>query len=56
MVFADGTLLDTADPASRQAFLEGRRELVEGLVALAARVQVDGWVELWHGVVCGWGG
>ena len=45
LVFADGTLLDTADPASREAFLQSHAGLAEGVVAVAKRVQVGGWVE-----------
>lgn len=41
-MFADGSVLDTADPASRAAFLENKKDLVEGVVALAKRVQVCG--------------
>jgi D-lactate dehydrogenase len=41
VVFADGTLLDTADPDSRAAFLESHKELCEGVQALAAEVQGD---------------
>lgn len=41
IVFVDGTVLDTADPASREAFLKSHASLVNGVVALAARVQVS---------------
>jgi FAD/FMN-containing dehydrogenase len=41
IVLVDGTVLDTADPASRQAFLASHGELVKGVVALAQRVQAD---------------
>lgn len=41
VVFVDGTVLDTADPASRQAFLKSHAKLVDGVVALAKRVQAD---------------
>ncbi len=34
------TVLDTADPESRAAFLKSHSELVEGVVALSKRVQV----------------
>jgi D-lactate dehydrogenase len=33
--------LDTADPASRAAFLQSHSQLVEGVVALASRIQAD---------------
>ena len=36
-----GAVLDTADPASRAAFLQSHSKLVEGVVALAKRVQAD---------------
>jgi len=35
VVLADGTLLDTRDPASRAAFIAQRKDLVNGLSALA---------------------
>ncbi|KAL6754380.1 glycolate dehydrogenase [Haematococcus lacustris] len=41
IVLVDGTVLDTADPASCAAFLNSHRGLVDGVVALAARVQAD---------------
>lgn len=41
VVFPDGTVLDTADTASRAAFLESHKDLVDGVVALARRVQAD---------------
>lgn len=34
-------MLDTANPESRAAFLSSHSELVEGVVALAQRVQSD---------------
>lgn len=40
-------VLDTADPESRAAFLKSHAKLVEGVVALAKRIQVrwaGGWV------------
>ena len=40
-MFADGTLLDTADPASRASFLRTHKPLVDGVVALAQRIQSD---------------
>ena len=41
VVFLDGTILDTADPESRAAFLRDQAALCEGVSALAARVQAD---------------
>uniref|UniRef100_A0A7S0X8B5 D-lactate dehydrogenase (cytochrome) n=1 Tax=Mantoniella antarctica TaxID=81844 RepID=A0A7S0X8B5_9CHLO len=41
IVFVDGTVLDTADQASRAAFLESHTDLVAGVVNLATRVQSD---------------
>eukprot|EP00878_Enallax_costatus_P007347 GHUV01007694.1.p1 GENE.GHUV01007694.1~~GHUV01007694.1.p1 ORF type:complete len:822 (+),score=249.18 GHUV01007694.1:1374-3839(+) len=41
VVFADGTVLDTADPNSREAFLRSHRGLCDGVSALASRVQAD---------------
>ncbi|BDA46133.1 probable glycolate oxidase subunit GlcD at N-terminal half [Coccomyxa sp. Obi] len=41
IVFVDGTTLDTADPASREAFLKSHASLVEGVRNLAMRVQSD---------------
>ena len=38
IIFADGTLLDTADPASRQAFAESHPELIASLVELHREV------------------
>src|SRR5450631_521527 len=35
VVLADGTVLDTRDPASQAAFIERRKDLVHGLAALA---------------------
>src|SRR6202142_2877234 len=35
VVLADGTVLDTRDPASQAAFIERRKDLVKGLSALA---------------------
>lgn len=40
LVFADGAVLDTADPASRAAFLESHGDLAAGVSELATRVQV----------------
>ncbi len=39
LIFSDGTLLDTADRASRGRFLDARRDLVSQIMALAARVK-----------------
>ena len=41
IVLVDGTVLDTADPASRASFLKSHAKLVEGVVNLASRVQAD---------------
>ncbi len=41
VILADGTLLDTADDESRQAFRQTRRDLVEKLADLASRVKSD---------------
>jgi D-lactate dehydrogenase len=39
IIFADGVLLDTSDPASRQAFVAGHNEMLEQIAALAAKVR-----------------
>lgn len=41
VVLADGTVLDTGDPASRAAFLARRPDLAEGLAALARDCRAD---------------
>eukprot|EP01025_Chloroclados_australasicus_P005936 TRINITY_DN1193_c0_g1_i4.p1 TRINITY_DN1193_c0_g1~~TRINITY_DN1193_c0_g1_i4.p1 ORF type:complete len:1085 (-),score=158.95 TRINITY_DN1193_c0_g1_i4:277-3531(-) len=41
IVFVDGTVLDTADPLSRQAFLSTHKDLVLAVSNLAKRVQSD---------------
>lgn len=41
IVFIDGTVLNTADPASRAAFLTSHKPLVDGVVDLAKRIQAD---------------
>jgi len=41
ITFVDGTMLDTADPESRKAFLESHKNLVAGIINLAQRVQGD---------------
>ncbi|KAK9843234.1 hypothetical protein WJX74_009043 [Apatococcus lobatus] len=41
VVFADGTVLDTADPSSRQSFMQTHKPLVEGVIGLAQAVQAD---------------
>lgn len=41
LVLADGTVLDTADAASRKAFASSHGPLLEGLSRLAAEVQAD---------------
>jgi D-lactate dehydrogenase len=40
IVFVDGTVLDTSDPASRQAFEKSHAPLLSGIADLARRVQV----------------
>lgn len=41
IIFADGTVLDTGDPASRSAFLDLKSEMVARIESLAARVKGD---------------
>lgn len=41
VVFVDGTVLDTADPQSCANFMRSHRSLVNGVVALAKRIQAD---------------
>lgn len=41
VVFLDGTVLDTADPASVEAFMVSHKPLVEGIQGIARRVQSD---------------
>ena len=41
ILFADGTVLDTASEDSRAAFLRSHAELCEGVSALAAETQAD---------------
>jgi len=41
IVLVDGTVLDTACPESRASFLKTHKTLVDGVVALAARIQAD---------------
>ena len=41
VVLADGTRLDTADPASRAAFSTKRRDVVEGLAAIRDEIHAD---------------
>jgi D-lactate dehydrogenase len=41
LVFADGTRLDTSDPASRAAFAAKRPELLAGLAAIRDEIQRD---------------
>lgn len=41
VVLADGTLLDTADPASRASFKRTHAKLLAGIAELATRVQSD---------------
>ncbi len=41
IVLADGSVLDTRDPASRAAFQQSHAELVQGIAALAAQVQAS---------------
>eukprot|EP00955_Chlamydomonas_euryale_P062957 358516-Chlamydomonas_euryale.AAC.1 len=41
VVMPDGSVLDTADVVSREAFMRSHRSLVDGISALARRVQSD---------------
>lgn len=41
IVLVDGTVLDTADPKSCDAFLQSHKQLVDGVVNLAGKVQAD---------------
>ncbi len=41
LILSDGTLLDSADPASRKSFSLCRPDIVEGLAALGAEVRKD---------------
>jgi D-lactate dehydrogenase len=41
LVLADGAVLDSGDPASRRAFAEGHRPLLEGLAAIRAEILAD---------------
>ncbi len=41
IIFADGTVLDTRDEDSRNAFLTNRQDLIDGVSALAQRLQDD---------------
>ncbi len=41
LVLADGAVLDSGDPASRRAFAEGHRPLLEGLSAIRAEILAD---------------
>ena len=41
VVFDDGTVLDTMDPASRQAFTTNRQDIVDKITALSQRVKND---------------
>jgi D-lactate dehydrogenase len=41
IIFTDGTILDTRDPASRAAFFERRRDLVDGVTQLAAELKAE---------------
>lgn len=41
VVMTDGTVLDTADPVSREAFMRSHKQLVDGVSSLARRVQAD---------------
>lgn len=42
LIFDDGTLLDTADPASREAFAARRQDIMQGLERLMADVRANG--------------
>ena len=41
IVFVDGTVLDTADAASRESFLKTHKHIVEGVQDIARRVNAD---------------
>ena len=41
IIFSDGTLLDTADPASRRAFSESHRGLIEEIVRIREDIRGD---------------
>lgn len=41
MIFADGTFLDTGDPASRQAFAASHGEIIRTLTAIHDEIQAD---------------
>ena len=41
VVMSDGTILDTADPSSRESFLKSHSELIKGLEKLAGEINSD---------------
>ena len=41
LIFADGTMLDTADPASREAFRASHGKLLEGLEEISRRIYAN---------------
>jgi len=41
IIFADGTVLDTRNEDSRQAFLANRQDIIDGVIALARRLKED---------------
>ena len=41
IIFADGTVLDTADPKSKEDFRQTHAELVDGIAAMAASVKAN---------------
>ena len=41
VILADGSVLDTADPVSRAAFLQRRKDLLDGLIELSADLRAD---------------
>ncbi|MEE4266054.1 MAG: FAD-binding and (Fe-S)-binding domain-containing protein [Desulfobacteraceae bacterium] len=41
IIFADGTVLDTRNEDSRQAFLASRQDIIDGVIALARRLRED---------------
>jgi D-lactate dehydrogenase len=45
LVLVDGTVLDTRDAASREAFCQKRPDIVEGVVRLAGRLRADPEIE-----------
>ncbi|WP_293763989.1 FAD-binding and (Fe-S)-binding domain-containing protein [uncultured Aquitalea sp.] len=46
LVLADGTALDSGDPASRDAFRRSHSDLLAGIAALSARIMADAELEV----------